>query len=157
MHAVGRGARVIAIEPSEHRARLASRLGAVSSVDPGDPAFQQVIRELTDGRGASCAIETSGVLSAPAQLLSVLSPLGRMSLLAWDAPVQLPPLVPHGVAIYGCWHWNHLRDPAVMWTVIREHGQALDAMITHEFGFDDAARAMDLQDTGRCGKVLLYH
>jgi len=157
VHAVGRGARVIAVEPSEYRARLASRLGAVCSVDPGDPAFQQVIRELTDGRGASCAIETSGVLSAPAQLLSVLSPLGRMGLLAWNAPVRLPPLVPHGVAIYGCWHWNHLRDPAVMWNVIREHGQALDAMITHEFGFDDAARAMDLQDTGRCGKVLLYH
>jgi hypothetical protein len=44
-----------------------------------------------------------------------------------------------------------------MWTVIREHGQALDAMITHEFMLDSAAQAMDLQDTGRCGKVLLYH
>jgi L-iditol 2-dehydrogenase len=157
VHAVARGARVIAIEPNEYRARLALRLGAVTSVDPDDPAFSQIIRELTDGCGASCAIETSGVLSTPAQLLSALWPLGRMALLAWDAQVRLPPLVPHGAAIHGCWHWNHLRDLAVMWTVIRKHGQALDAMVTHEFGFDSVAQAMDLQDTGRCGKVLLYH
>jgi threonine dehydrogenase-like Zn-dependent dehydrogenase len=157
VHAVARGARVIAVEPNEYRARLAMRMGAVSTVDPGDPGFPQIIRELTDGCGASCAIETSGALSAPSQLLSVLWPLGRMALLAWDAQVRLPPLVPYGVAIYGCWHWNHVRDSAVMWTVIREHGQALDAMITHEFMLDSAAQAMDLQDTGRCGKVLLYH
>jgi L-iditol 2-dehydrogenase len=155
VHALTRRARVIAVEPSEYRARLASRLGA-RTVDPGDPGWPRIVRELTDGCGASCAIETSGVLSAPAELLSAMRPFGRMALLAWDAQVRLPPLVPQGVSVHGCWHWNHVRDSALMWTVIRQNGSALDAMITHEFELDSAAEAMDLQDTGRCGKVLLY-
>lgn len=156
VQSVALGARVIAVEPNEYRARLALRLGAGSRVYPGDPGFIRIIRELTDGCGASCAIETSGTLLAPSLLLSALRPLGRMALLAWDAHVQLPPLVPHGVAIYACWHWNHNRDSAGMWSVIRESGTALDAMITHEFELENASEAMDLQDTGRCGKVLLY-
>lgn len=156
VQSVARGARVIAVEPNEYRAGLALRLGAVSCTDPGNPGFARTIRELTGGCGASCAIETSGTQSAPSLLLSALWPLGRMALLAWDARVQLPPLVAHGVAIYACWHWNHKRDSAGMWTVIRESGAALDVMITHEFELEDARKAMDLQDTGRCGKVLLY-
>jgi len=156
VHAAARRARVIAIEPNEYRARLALRLGAADCVDPSDPGWPKAIYELTDGCGASCAIETSGSPSAPSQLLSAMWPLGRMALLAWNAQVRLPPLVPHGVVIYGCWHWNHLRDSAAMWTVIRAYGPRLDALITHEFPLDDAATAMDLQDTGCCGKVLLY-
>lgn len=156
VHSVARGARVIAVEPNEYRARLALQLGAVSRADPADPAFTSTVRELTDGCGASCAIETSGTPSAPSLMLSALWPLGRMALLAWDAQVQLPPLVAHGVAIYACWHWNHHRDSAGMWAVIRESQTILDAMITHEFELEKAAKAMDLQDTGRCGKVLLY-
>lgn len=155
-HAVARGARVIAVEPGEYRARLALRLGAAAAADPRNPDFPQVIQELTGGRGVTCAVETSGILAAPAQVLSVLQPLGRMAFLAWNARVQLPPLVPHGVEIHGCWHWNHIRDAAAMWAMIRRSPQALDVMVTHEFGLREAAQAMDLQDTGHCGKVLLH-
>lgn len=156
VHAVARRSRVIAVEPSEYRARLALRLGAFAAADPRDPDSGHVIDELTDGCGVSCAVETSGVLDAPSQVLSALQPLGRMALLAWDAPVRLPPLVPRGVEIHGCWHWNHTRDAASMWAAIRQSPRALDAMVTHEFELKNAAQAMDLQDTGRCGKVLLH-
>jgi threonine dehydrogenase-like Zn-dependent dehydrogenase len=156
VHSVARGATVIAIEPNKFRARLAVQLGAVATVSPGHPDFRQVIDELTDGSGASCAIETSGILSAPRHVLSALRPLGRMALLAWDAQVELPPLVQHGLEVYACWHWNHIRDAAAMWATIRQFPRALDAMVTHEFELESAAQAMDVQDTGRCGKVLLH-
>jgi L-iditol 2-dehydrogenase len=155
LNAVHRGARVIALEPSEYRAGLARRMGAEIVVDPRLPGADDEIRAVLPA-GATCGIETSGLPDAAAHLLSLLQPLGRLALLAWGVPVQLPPIVPLGVAVHGCWHWNHLRDEQAMWTLIREHGPELDAMVTHEFSLTEVSDAMDLQDSGACGKVLMH-
>jgi threonine dehydrogenase-like Zn-dependent dehydrogenase len=63
--------------------------------------------------------------------------------------------VPLGLTVHGCWHWNHQRDAAAMWAVIRAAGSSLDTLVTHEFPLDKIAEAMDMQDTGACGKILL--
>lgn len=58
--AAAKGGRVIAVEPSEERRALASRLGAASGVDPTATDLQEAVGELTDGRMASKVIEASG-------------------------------------------------------------------------------------------------
>ena len=156
VNAIARGMRVIASEPNSFRANLALALGALAVVDPTTSDLTDVVWSATEGEGADCAIETSGVAVAAEQAMAALRPLGRMTLLAWDVPVHLPPLVPGGLEVDGCWHWNHMRDADLMWSTLRTSKASLDLMLTHEFRLDQAVDAMRLQRTGNCGKVIMY-
>jgi L-iditol 2-dehydrogenase len=154
-NAVVRGARVIALETSQYRADLARALGAAEVVDPfgSDPAGR--VRDLTAGRGADCAVESSGAPDAAGLLAEATRLRGRIAVVAWGTPLRMPPPVPLGQAIHGCWHWNHQRHADQMWATVRAAGPLLDRLITHEFPLDKVDDAMDVQDSGSCGKVLL--
>jgi Zn-dependent alcohol dehydrogenase len=52
--------------------------------------------------------------------------------------------------------WNHQRHLAEIWTMIRRSAGAIDAMMTHRMGLEEVNSAMDLQDQGSCGKIILY-
>jgi threonine dehydrogenase-like Zn-dependent dehydrogenase len=155
VNAAVRGARVIALEINPFRAKLAETLGAEAIVDPTAPDAVDQIRALTRGRGVDVAIETSGAPVAARLVTEASRRLGRIAIVAWGNDVTFPPLVPLGVEIHGCWHWNHQRYAAGMWSVVRQAGVRLDAMVTHEFPLERVADAMDLQDGGDCGKVFL--
>ncbi|ORT55934.1 NAD(P)-dependent alcohol dehydrogenase [Streptomyces sp. CB03238] len=53
--------RVVAVDPDAGRRALALRLGATDAVDPGDADPLEAVRDLTGGRGADRALETSGL------------------------------------------------------------------------------------------------
>jgi len=148
IHATVRGARVMALETQEFRRELAVRLGAAKVLDPG----ALTAGELT---GIDCAVETSGAPGAASLAVRTLRPRGRLSIVAWGSEVVLPPLVPIGADVFGCWHWNHQRYADRMWASVRAAADALDTVVTARFPLDDVSAAMDLQDTGECGKVLL--
>jgi NADPH:quinone reductase-like Zn-dependent oxidoreductase len=59
--AKARGARVIGITRSAEKRAMAEKLGADVTIPGGDNVIEQV-RDLTEGRGADLAIETTGVL-----------------------------------------------------------------------------------------------
>ena len=151
---VTRGARVIAIETHPYRAELARRLGAEQVIDPLADDVVTRVHELT-GRGADAALETSGAPGAAGALARATRRRGRLSVVAWGTDVTLPPLVPLGLDIFGVWHWNSLSLAEEMWRSIRQAGQLIDLMVTHLLPLDDVAEAMDIQDTGRCGKIML--
>ena len=139
VQAHARGATVVAVETNEYRLKLARSLGA----------------EEGNAR-ADCAVETSGAPGAAAAAARALRVQGQLAIIAWGGEVVLPPLVPLGITVHGCWHWNHQRHADAMWRTVRAAGSALDRMVTHTFALDDVAAAMDLQDTGECGKVFLH-
>jgi threonine dehydrogenase-like Zn-dependent dehydrogenase len=155
VNATARGARCLALELNGYRADLARRLGAEAVLDPTDPGTVGRIHELTGGRGADCAVETSGAPTAPDLIVRATRPRGRIAFVAWGAGLSLPPAVPYGQEMHGCWHWNHQRYASAMWSTVRRAGAALDSLVTHTFPLDEVAGAMDVQDTGRCGKVFL--
>lgn len=156
VNARARGARVIALEPHPYRAALAARLGAELVLDPSAADIGDRLRDLTDGRGAHAGIETSGFPAAAGLLAGIVRRRGKLAVVAWGADVNLPPLVPLGLDVHGCWHWNHQRDAEDMWCTVRRSAAALDTLVTHEFGLEDISKAMDVQDSGACGKVLLF-
>ena len=152
---LSRGARVLALEAHPYRMDLAKRLGA-EVFDPMDPNCERDILEATGGWGVTASIETSGVPSNPALIARVSARRARVSIIAWGLDINLPPIVPLGLDIYGCWHWNHQVMGQQMIETIRRARPYLDQIVTHRFDLDDVSTAMDLQDTGKCGKVLLY-
>ncbi|GAA2097103.1 L-threonine 3-dehydrogenase [Microlunatus panaciterrae] len=153
---VTRGAEVIALETQSYRSALAAKLGASHVFDPRESGVPEQIASLTQGRGASVGIETSGAPTAARLLADAIRTRGRMAIVAWTPEVVLPAIVPAGLEVHGCWHWNHQHFLQDMWTMIRKSGPAIDLMITHRMSLDDVARAMDLQDRGECGKIVLY-
>jgi len=150
-----RGATMLALETHPYRMELAAALGAAQVIDPRDPGAIDEVRKVTDGRGAAAGIETSGAPTAAALLARTIRSRGQMSIVAWTQELALPGIVPLGLDVHGCWHWNHQQHAPDMWTTIRATTGAIDTLITHEFDLDDLTAAMDVQDTGACGKVFV--
>lgn len=149
-----RGARVLALETNPYRMDLARAIGA-EPFDAFDPATDERILAATGGWGATASVETTGVPTSPARLAALTERLGRLAVIAWGADVTLPPLVPLGLTVHGCWHWNHARYGDLMWDTIRRGAPLIDAAVTHRFPLDEADAAMDVQQSGLCGKVFL--
>lgn len=151
-----RGAPVIALETQPYRSELARKLGAAEVLDPLHTDVTEEIRNLTGGRGADGGIETSGAPPAAATLASSIRVRGGLALVAWTSEVRFPTPIPAGLDIYACWHWNHAVHLTSMWAMIRAASAGIDVMITHQLPLDSVAEAMDLQDRGVCGKIILH-
>ena len=76
--AAAKGARVIVIEPSADRAKIAQSLGAEIVIDPIRQNTKDAVMDATKGVGATVVIEASGRPEAMAQTLEVAAFHGRV-------------------------------------------------------------------------------
>ena len=157
------GARVVAVEPSAVRRSFAERCGAEAAVAPGD---EQVITQLSGGRGADIAIDASGNPAALQRAIDRVAPEGTVVVCSWygDKPVSLD--------LGGRFHRGRVRvissqvgrvDPSLAprWDRERRLGLAMDLLseldlaelITHRFAFARAAEAYSLLDTDASNTV----
>lgn len=150
------GARVIALELHPFRTDLARALGAEHVLDPRAPDLIEQVRNLTGGHGADAAIETSNNEAAPPVVLELVRARGRLGFVTWSGALPVNRITGKGVDIFGCWHWNHDQAGERMMQRVREARPLLDKLVTHRFALTDVSDAFALQETGRCGKVLLY-
>jgi L-iditol 2-dehydrogenase len=149
-----RGARVIGLESNPYRAQLALGLGAEAVVNPADPEALKQIKALSGGRGADAVIECTAVPAAQQFALQAARRRGKVSFVGWGGHFEVDNMIPGGLELHGCWHWN-LHDQARMWQTIRACGPQLDQLITHRFPMSRVQDAWELQLSGQCGKVLL--
>jgi L-iditol 2-dehydrogenase len=154
VHAKIRGARIVAVESNPFRAELAKALGAELVIDPMTSDVALEVRAATS-HGADAGIETSGAPTAARTLALSLRVGGSMAVVSWGNDIDLPPLVPLGISVHGCWHWNHLRYAEEMWSTVRAAAPLLGVFITNVMPMPAVGEAMDLQDEGACGKVIL--
>jgi threonine dehydrogenase-like Zn-dependent dehydrogenase len=150
------GARVIALELHPFRADLARTLGAEHVLDPLAADIVEQVRALTGGYGVDAALETSNNPAAPPVVLELVRARGRLSFVTWSGELPVKRITGKGVDIFGCWHWNHDRYGEQMMQRVRDARPLLDKLTTHRFSMADVGEAFALQETGRCGKVLLY-
>lgn len=149
-----RGARVIGLESNPYRSNLAQTLGAEAVVNPADPDALKQIKALTNGRGVDAVIECTAVPVAQQFALQAARRRGKVSFVGWGGHFEVDNMIPGGLELHGCWHWN-LHDQARMWQTIRTCGKQLDQLITHRYPMSRVQDAWELQLTGQCGKVLL--
>lgn len=150
------GARVIGLELNPFRADLARSLGAEHVLDPRASDLVAQIQALTGGYGVDAAIETSNNPAAPPIVLELLRARGRLAFVTWSGELPVKRITGKGVDIFGSWHWNHEQFGEQMMQRVRDARPLLDKLTTHRFALADVADAFALQETGRCGKVLLY-
>ena len=147
---------MIALELHPFRAELARTLGAEHVLDPRAPDILEQVQALTGGYGTDAGIETSNNPSAPPVVLELIRARGRLSFVTWSGELPVKRITGKGLDIHGCWHWNHDRFGEAMMQRVRDARPLLDRLTTHRFGMDDVEKAFALQESGACGKVLLY-
>jgi threonine dehydrogenase-like Zn-dependent dehydrogenase len=131
-------------------------LGAEHVLDPRAPDLIEQVQALTGGYGADAAIETSNNEAAPPVVLELVRARGRLAFVTWTGSLPVNRITGKGVDIFGSWHWNHDRSGERMMQRVRDARPLLDKLTTHRFALADVAEAFALQETGKCGKVLLY-
>ncbi|MEZ3162165.1 NAD(P)-dependent alcohol dehydrogenase [Microbacterium sp. BWT-B31] len=77
---------IIAVDLVAARLELAEELGATCTVDSSVQDIAEVVKRVTDGRGADYAIDATGVASVVETAASILTPLGTVVSIGAPAP-----------------------------------------------------------------------
>lgn len=147
------GARVIALDISPERLALARSFGAAETINPlaGDAAEQ--IRQLTGGKGATKAMETSGASSAAESALACLAKWGTLVLVGIGAKLEMDSLklLKTQVTVMSSWSMSWLGQKACADFAV-QRGIDVDRLFSDRFALNDCAQAyalFDKQDRGK--------
>ncbi|WP_270647954.1 alcohol dehydrogenase catalytic domain-containing protein [Paeniclostridium hominis] len=152
------GARVIAINTSEYRLKMAEKLGAIA-VSAKDENFVEIINKITSNRGgADVIIELSGSTKAYETIFDLLRLEGRIVTVGnpgGDIPINITKDINlKGASIKGVfgrriwstwWNLNSL--------ISTKQINILD-VVTHKFSFSEYEKAFEQIQNGS-GKILL--
>jgi threonine dehydrogenase-like Zn-dependent dehydrogenase len=156
---------IIAIDLSEYRLNFAKRLGADHAVNAGNHSQadrQQVVKDLTNGRGADMVIECAGVPQAVPEALEMLRIGGLLVEAGNFSDLGEVPLSPHrhlcakNARILGVGG----EEPAAYGPSMRQMARymknyPLQEFVTHRFGLRDVEVAMQKSIEPESMKVVL--
>lgn len=157
MSAKAMGARVIAVDISAERLDFARRLGADHTVNPAESDLGEAVREITSGRGATAALETSGAGSARAQALQVLGYFGRCSFIGNGPPSELDirgELIRKVLTVYGSWTFTKAELLEIARFMVDARVD-LDALISTRHSLDEGEAAYRDFAAGAIGKPMI--
>jgi threonine dehydrogenase-like Zn-dependent dehydrogenase len=154
MLAAALGARVIALDVSEVRLALARTFGADEAINPANLDAAARIRDLTAGKGASVAVETSGTSVAAASALASLRPWGRLGLVGIGAELTMDSraLLMQQVTVMTSWTMSWLGQKACADFIVAR-GLNVDRLFSDHFDLANCVRAYELFDSGNCAKA----
>jgi threonine dehydrogenase-like Zn-dependent dehydrogenase len=152
--AAAMGARVIAIDVSPERLSRAQEFGADARLDPRTGDVIAAVKELTHGRGADLALDTSG--SPIGRLAAVRSTRtwGTVCFVGEGDTVTLdvsPDMLRKQLTIIGSWTFS-TTGQADCARFVEERGIAVDRLFTHRWKLVEAAEAYRVFDTQTAGK-----
>lgn len=152
-----RSARVIAVESVPWRVERALAMGAAAVVDPRDESALARIMELTDGRGADCALDCSGNVQAERLCVDATRRKGKIAFVGEcydDLTLRISPdMIRKGLTLLGSWHYN-LNDYPKVVQVIQE-SPLIDQLISHVIPMSEIQAAFELSASHETAKIIL--
>ena len=157
----GGARKVVALDPSPFRRKLALKMGACSALDPADKDCLKKAARICGSGGADAVIEMSGLQDSVALGLKALRPGGRF--VAFGLPVKKLSLdyagdiVRRGIRLEGISGREIFRSWYKMESLLKSGAVDPRPAVTHKFAFKDFRKAFDLinKKEQKCGKVLL--
>lgn len=116
------------------------------------------VREITEGRGATVALECCGAESAQTECLEAVSVLGKVAFLGirnMEIPVHMNKhMIMKELMIIGSW----ASTPPEYFDILNliKRGLPVDGLITHEYGMDNAVKAFDMFGAGGAMKIAIH-
>jgi propanol-preferring alcohol dehydrogenase len=155
MLAKATGCHVIMIEVSSGRRALAKTLGADELFDPAQADMVTAVMELTDGRGADIAIDTSGAPTAQSAMLDALAYWGRAAFVGMQpGEITARPnrIIERQLTIIGSAYW-----PMGIWgemtRFILDRQIPIERLVTSRLPLAQAVEAFRIADAADGGKV----
>lgn len=149
------GCRVLAVDLSPERRRLALALGAAAAIDgAGDPAAE--LRAQTGGKGPEICLECVGRPETAALALRAVATAGRVMLLGEQPRLEISPsqdLIRRDITLMGSWFY-HFGEHGEMLQLYRD-GLRVQDLVTHRFPRAEASEAYRRFAAGETGKVML--
>jgi threonine dehydrogenase-like Zn-dependent dehydrogenase len=151
------GARVIALDISPERRKLAREFGANEVIDARSNNPVEAIRELTHGEGAHKTLDTSGAGEARAAAVRAARTWGTACYVGERGQVTLdvsPDLLRRQITLVGSWTFS-TQGQADCAEFIADHNVDVDKLFTHRWRLDQAEEAYRLFDTQTTGKGVI--
>jgi threonine dehydrogenase-like Zn-dependent dehydrogenase len=152
-----RGTQVIGVEPSAWRKDLAIQMGAEAVFDPNDPDVQKKIDGLTNGRGVTCAMDCSGMVSAQRLCIDAAGRRGRVAFVGEssnDLTIKASPdFIRKGLTLVGSWLYNTNDYPKVMQVI--QQSPLINLLVSHCLPMSQIQEAFELMVSGECAKVVV--
>ncbi len=147
------GARVVAVDPLEHRRSVALKYGATAVSASSEELFVNVCHEMTGGRGADAAIVAVPDTSVIESAMNCIRPGGRVLLFA-QTRLNDPLQADAGAvcmlekSLIGSYSSDiHLQDESA--ACIFERRIDVAGLISHRFDLNDAAEAISMASAPR--------
>jgi threonine dehydrogenase-like Zn-dependent dehydrogenase len=153
------GARVIAVETSAERLKLALEFGADAALDSSSENVVSAIRELTRGEGVALALDCTGVAAARKAAVQCVRTWGTACYVGEGGDVTLdvsPDLLRRQVTLVGSWTFSAMGMLECA-RFIADNRIDLERIFSHRWRLeqaDEAYRSFDTQSTGK-GVFLL--
>jgi threonine dehydrogenase-like Zn-dependent dehydrogenase len=155
--AVAMGARVIALDVSPERCKLAREFGAHEVIDARSNNPVEAIRELTHGEGAHKTLDTSGVGEARASAVRAARTWGTACFVGERGQVTLdvsPDLLRRQITLVGSWTFSR-QGQAECAEFVADRNVAVEKLFTHRWRLDQAEEAYRLFDSQTTGKGVI--
>lgn len=151
--------RVIAVDISDFRLKLAKDFGADLAINPREEEPVRAIMNYTDSKGLDVFLEMAGVQDTVTWGLKVLKPGGRASLLGiYDSPVALDlsnDVITKNIQVRGIFGRRMFSDWFTVSSYMRSGKIDLSKLITHRFSIDEYQKAFEVMKSGLSGKVVM--
>jgi threonine 3-dehydrogenase len=150
---------VAAVDKNPMRLELAEQMGADLLLNVEKDAVVPAIRAATEGRGVDAMLEMSGSPGAFREGFEALANGGRVALLGIPSkPIEIDiarEIIFRGATVQGI-NGRWIYDTWYRMEALLLSG-ALDIrpVITHTFGWEEFDRAVELQRSGKAGKIVL--
>ncbi|HEX2045930.1 MAG TPA: Zn-dependent alcohol dehydrogenase [Gaiellaceae bacterium] len=155
------GARsVVAADPVAFKRETALELGATHAVEPA--AAAEVVRELTEGRGADVAVDAAGAPGIVAQAYDAVRRGGTVVAVGippLDATADLPgPSLPREEKVVTGSFYGSCRpqiDMPLVLDLFMEGRLPLDRLVTRTYGLDDVNEAFAAMNAGEVARAVV--
>jgi len=157
MFAAQMGARVIAVDISPYRLRLAEELGADEVIDSSNVNVEEAIREITGGDGADSTLDATGIPEVRIQAVDSAKYWGKVCFVGEGNTTTFdvsPQIIHKQLTILGSWTFSQAGLAEVAKFVV-ERKSPMDKLITHKYDLSRAQEAYETFISGATGKVIL--
>ncbi|MEE4023657.1 zinc-binding dehydrogenase [Gordonia sp. PKS22-38] len=155
--AAAMGAQVIAVDIAEDRVARGPEFGAHHVINSGTDDPVEAIREITGGRGATVAIESSGAPAARVAATRALGVWGRVALVGLGGDLTLdvsPDIVIKQISILGSYTFSNVGMGECA-RFVADHHVDVDALFTDRWNIEDAEQAYKEFDKQTRGKAVI--
>jgi len=148
------GARVIAVETTPERLKLAKDFGADAAIDASKEDAVQALKDLTRGEGVAAALDCSGAPAARRAAVRCVRTWGTACYVGEGGDVTLdvsPDLLRRQVTLIGSWTFSAMGMLECA-RFIADNKIVLERIFSHRWRLeqaDEAYRSFDTQTTGK--------